>query len=222
MLKLITNNPNLSNEDVLYKEQETSPATQEYPYPDPFLFSFQEISPNLFAFKAQDTDHELSCQMTLERKECFTCSGEEIEEEGCLVPVMSCDFPHIDVRKLQEKVLGDAYLQGILMFQFQLRILEQLLLFCDDKDAANLTLAIHDTDLDYLEIYRRFVISYEEVAKAREEQTEIVISTDIETYDEVLDFIDEVDKDLRQSLWRNQKTNPAFREYLKSYSLRVS
>jgi hypothetical protein len=108
------------------------------------------------------------------------------------------------------------------MFQFQLRILEQLLLFCDDKDAANLTLAIHDTDLDYLEIYRRFVISYEEVAKAREEQTEIVISTDIETYDEVLDFIDEVDKDLRQSLWRNQKTNPAFREYLKSYSLRVS
>jgi hypothetical protein len=138
------------------------------------------------------------------------------------VPVITCDFPHIDVQKLQEKVLGDQYLQGILMFQFQLRILEQLFLFCEGKDAVNLILTIHDADLDYLEIYRRFVISEEEIITERGEQTEIVISTDIETYDEVLDFMDRVDRDLRRTLWRGQKVNPAFQKYLIDHSLPVN
>lgn len=104
------------------------------------------------------------------------------------------------------------------MYRFQLKILDQILLFCDEKDAVNLTLSISDSDLDYLEIYRRFFTSEEKVITARGEQTQIVIPTDIETYDGVLDFIDEIDKSFRQSLWHGQKINPAFRKYLIHYS----
>lgn len=222
MLKLVINNPNLLNENVSLQGCDIKPAIQNALSENSFLFDVQEISPNLYTFIAQDSDHELSCQMTLERKEHFICSGELGGVGGCLVSVMVGDFPHIDVQRLREKVLGDDYLQGILMFQFQLKILEQLLLLCDDKDAVNLALTIHDADLDYFEIYQRFVISYEEVTMTGGEQIEIVIPTDIETYDEILDFIDKIDKDLHQSLWRDQKDNPAFREYLKSYSLKLS
>jgi hypothetical protein len=117
----------------------------------------------------------------------------------------------------QGKVMENHYLQGIIMYQFQLRILEQLLLFCEGQDAANLTINIHDNDIDYLEIYRRFFVSEEKVITARGEQTQIVIPTDIETYDGVLDFMDEIYRNFRQSLWREQRTNPAFQKYLMCY-----
>jgi hypothetical protein len=221
MLKLIVNNSNTFHRDALSKEIGIKQTVSNYSSQNSFLFDFQETSENLYAFRAQDLDHELSIEMNLERKERFSCSDEGGEEDY-LVPVITCDFPHIDVQKLQEKVLGDQYLQGILMFQFQLRILEQLFLFCEGKDAVNLILTIHDADLDYLEIYRRFVISEEEIITERGEQTEIVISTDIETYDEVLDFMDRVDRDLRRTLWRGQKVNPAFQKYLIDHSLPVN
>ena len=107
------------------------------------------------------------------------------------------------------------------MVQFQLKILEQLLLFCEEKDAVNLTLTFNETDLDYLEIYRRFFAFEEEVTTARGVQTKIVIQADVETYDDVIDFMDDVDTDLRQTLWHGQRMNPVFRKYLIDHSLSV-
>jgi hypothetical protein len=219
MLKLIINNTHLfdgkdSSQHSGMKQSFPQGASQ-----NSFLFDFQELSKNLYAFRAHDCIHDLACEMHVELKERLVYPENAREEEGYLAPVAACDLPHIDIQKLEGKVLGDEYLQGILMYQFQLKILDQLLLFCDDKDAVNLTLTISDADLDYLDIYRRFFVSEEKVITARGEQTQIVIPTDIETYDEVLDFMDEVDKNFRQSLWRDQKVNPAFRKYLMDISL---
>jgi hypothetical protein len=102
------------------------------------------------------------------------------------------------------------------MFQFQLKILEQLYLFCEWKEAVKLVLTTHDANLDYLEIYSRFFVSEEQVAMPMGERTRIVIPTDVDIYDEIVDFMDELDKDFCKTLWRDQKENPAFREYLKS------
>lgn len=209
MLNLIINNSDPLNENISLQEPGTKPTIQEVSCENSFLFAFQEISPNLYAFNAQNPEHELSWQMSLERKEHFTCSGEGCEEASCLVSVMAWVFPHIEGQKFQGKALGDGDLQGMLMCRFQLKILDQLLLFCDDKDAATLT--ILDSDLGCVEVYRRFFISEEKVTTARGEQTQIVIPVDIETYDEVLDFIDEIDKELRRLLGRDQNVNPAFR-----------
>ena len=213
MLKMIVNNTQPLKGSLTHEDGARPTASQ-----NPFLSDFRQLSQNLYTFQAHDHAHGLSCEMHVELKESLVYPQDAREEEGYLAPVAACDLPHIDVRKLQGKVLGDDYLQGIIMYRFQLKILDQILLFCDEKDAVNLTLSISDSDLDYLEIYRRFFTSEEKVITARGEQTQIVIPTDIETYDDVLDFIDEIDKNFRQFLWRGQKINPAFRKYLMTYS----
>jgi hypothetical protein len=155
--------------------------------------------------------------VTLELSEGFAIS----EEEEYLVRILTCNFPSIDVSRFNEKVGVDEYLQGILMVQFQLKILEHLFLFCEEKEAVNLILTFNETDLDYLEIYRGFFIFEEEVITARGMQTKIIIPTEAKTYDDVIDFIDDVDTDLRQTLWHGQKFNPVFRKYLINHSLSV-
>ncbi len=222
MLKLIVNNSSTSHRNALSGNFEIKQGISSLSSQNSFLFDFQEISENLYAFRAHDYVHDLTCEMHVELKKNLVYPQDAREEEGYLAPVAACDLPHIDVQKLQGKVLGDEYLQGIIMYQFQLKVLDQLLLFCDEKDAVTLTLTISDSDIDYLEIYRRFFTSEEKVITARGEQTQIVVPTDIETYDDILDFIDEIDKSFRQSLWRDQKINPAFRKYLIEYSLSVN
>jgi hypothetical protein len=217
MLKLIVNNTNPIYGNDLSKDLETNQSPLLSPPLQTFLVDFQEFSKNLFVFRAQDINLNLKFEMTLELKEGFASSEKEAQEH--LVPIVTCNFPSIDVSHFNEKVYWDEYLQGILMFQFQLKILEQLFLFCEEVDAANLTMTFNDTDHDYLEIYRRFFTTEEEFTTSRGLQTKIVIQTDVRTYDDVIDFLDEVDTDLRQTLWHDQKSNPAFRKYLLNNSL---
>jgi len=191
---------------------------------DSFLVHTQEFSPNLHVFRAKDYTHQLLCEMTLEVKEVFVSLEEEGEGVGYLTPVVACSFPPISLQKLNEKTSFDGYLQELLMGQFQLKVLEQLLLFCEQKDAANLMLTLNDpvneADLDYLKFYRRFLVSEDQVTTPRGEETQIMIPTDVGTYDQVIDFMDKIDREFRCALWRGQSINPAFRAYLKTTSLR--
>jgi len=186
-----------------------------------FLFHFQEFSPNLHIFIAKDYTHELLCQMTLEVKEILV-SLSEVDEEGggYIAPVVACSFPAISLEKLNEKIGFDGYLQELVMGQFQLKILEQLLLFCKQQNAANLILTVNDmlndADLDYLKFYRRFLVSEAQVVTPRGEQTQIVIPTDSATYEKIVDFMDKIDREFQCALWRGQSINPPFQDYLMS------
>jgi hypothetical protein len=157
--------------------------------------------------------------MVLELRESLIYRDEDDEEEMYLAPVITCYFPSISVQKFNEKIGFDAYLQGIVMFQFQLKILQQLFLFCEERGAVNLILMINDTDLVYLDIYSRFIVSDKKITTAKGEQTEIVIPIDGDTHDEIADFMDEVEKEFRKTLWHEQTVNSAFREYLKGHVL---
>lgn len=155
----------------------------------------------------------------MEVKEIFVSLKEE-GEGGYLAPTVACSFPPISLEKLNEKTGFDSYLQELLMGQFQLKILEQLLLFGDRQDAVNLTLTLHDTvngaGLDYLKFYRRFLVSEEQVTTPTGRETQIIIPTEVDIYDNVIDFMDKIDREFRCALWRGQSINPAFQEYLKS------
>ena len=183
-----------------------------------FLVDFQEFSSCLHVFRARDYTHGLLCEMTLEVKEIFVTR----EEGGCLTPVAACSFPAISLQKLNEKTGFDGYLQELLMGQFQLKVLEQLLLFCEEKGATNLVLtandAVYGAGLDYLKFYRFFLVAEEQVATSRGEETQIMIPAAAGTYDKVVDFMDKIDREFRCALWRGQSINPAFRDYLKSNS----
>jgi hypothetical protein len=175
-----------------------------------FSFQIKEDSETLYTFEARDFRHDLHCQMVLEVKEPLGYS----EEEGSSV---SCDFPTIDTKKFNEKVWWDEYLQGMLMLRFQLRILEQLLLFCEEQAATSLIIRVNDNNIDYLGVFDPYADSIEETIKG--EMVEAVIPTDVGIYDEVIDFIDRIEKDFRKELWREQGSNTAFRAYLKKHPL---
>jgi hypothetical protein len=183
-----------------------------------FLWDFQEISSGIYIVRFQDTFHELSCEFSLELKESFVPSEDETKE-NFIQPVLVGNFPSIDIQRLQQKMLWDEYLYGTLLIQFQLKILEQLILLCEDKNATQLFLTFNETNQDYLEIYRRFLISEEEIISNHAEQTEIAIPTDVSVYDELIDFMEEIDHKFRQILWREQRENPLYRRFLKSEAL---
>lgn len=212
MLNLIVNNTHPLKGNILPQKRETPSLS------DSFICDFQEFSPHLHAFRVKDRTHELDCELILEVKKSFVSLEEEGEKDSYLVPVVTCNFPTINLQRFNEKTGFDTYFQRLVMAQFQLTILEQLLLFCEQKDAANLALTINDDNRDYLEIYSRFFDSARQVTTEKGEQTEIMIPTDANTYDRVIDFIDKIDREFRCALWRMQSCNPALREYLKSNS----
>jgi len=212
MLKLIINNTHVPDGTFLPQELETKPVSLN----DSFLVDFQEFSPNLYVFMAKDYTHELLCKMNLEVKEILPLLEEEGKGGGYLAPVVACSFPSLSLEKLNEKTGFDGYLQELLLGQFYLKILEQLLLFCEERSAVYLTLIMSDADLGYLKFYRRFLVSEEQVATSRGEETQIMVPTDVETYDNIVDFMDKINREFRCALWRGQSINPAFREYLKS------
>jgi hypothetical protein len=176
-----------------------------------FFFDFQEITPGFNVARFQNPFHELACEFILELKEIFLPSEDE-EKESFLQPVLVCDFPSIDTRRFLQKVLWDEYLQGMILIQFQLKILEQILLFGEDKCSSLLFLTFNEANQDYLEIYERFIISEGQFG----ENIEIAISTDASVYDDLVDFMEEVNHKFRQTLWSEQRTNLIYRQYLKS------
>lgn len=214
MIKLVVNNdskdPSEEPEELDKKLTFIDPLSQ-----DSFFADFQRFSPKLFVFRAKDHKHELSCEMVLELKETLVPLE---NEESYFAPLIACNLPDINVQKFQARIGNDEYLQGILMFLFQLKILEQLFLFCEEKDAINLTMTIRHNNVDYLEIYRQFFISEEQVETPKGMQTQIVIPMTIEFYDHLLDFIDEIEKDFYQVLWHDQRTNSVIRQYLKYHA----
>lgn len=214
MLKLVINNTQRCNEAFQNAEIKVAPL----PPRDSFQTHFQQIANNLYRLSAHDFNHDLVCEMNVEMRESYVPSE---EEGGYLVPIVFCTLPNIDLHRFKEKVWEDEYLEGSIMVEFQLKILEQLLLFCEEKEASYLILTINDINDDYREIYRPFALSEEEVVTAEGRQTEMTISTDVETYDEVVVFMDGFGSDFRQTLWHDQKANPIFREYLINYSLSV-
>jgi len=222
MLKLVISNSDLISKDSLFKQVEKIDYNLEASPIGTLLFDCMKIASSLYIFRARDFDHNLVCEMSLELTEDFAVSRDDIEEEKYFNPIMTCNFASIDVSRFNEKICWDAYLQGIIMVQFQLKILEKLLLFCEEKDVAQLVLTISNVNYDNLEIYRHFSFTKEQVIDVGEDQTKIIIPTDPQSYDEVIELMDKVDEDFRQTLWRNQKANPTFRKYLMDHSLLVS
>ncbi len=218
MLKLIPNAPKAlqQNSSGNHKEEHTPPNNFS---PASLLSHFQELSKNLYVFSFHDIHHELSCEITLELKNNFALTEKDGHEDSHFVPVLSGDFPTIDLQRLQCKVPWDDYLHVLLVIRFHLKILEQLLLFCQEKDVLNLTLTFEEANLDYMEVFRHFFIAEAQVLTATGEQTKVLIPANEETYEELFQFMERLAHDFRQNLWRDQKINPAFRQYLKYLSL---
>jgi hypothetical protein len=184
-----------------------------------FVSDYQPTSANLFSFYAQDGRYNLRCSMTLALQEVLASEFSEDMHDQHLIPVLAGDFPSIGIESVLEKSFGNEYIQAILTTRFYLQILESLFYFTEKVKANGLTLTFTDRNLDIAEAFQRFIIAENRIHSEKGHQTKIMILTDSLTYNNLMDTIDSINTNYRQTLWRKQWGNPMIREYLKSYAL---
>jgi hypothetical protein len=179
--------------------------------------SFQPITPNrkfridvkkpgfnIYEMIIQDPFHCLKCSLIL-----------ELEEKAELAR-MICHFPSIYGEPLRKLIGEDDTLYGVIMTQFQMKIMEQLLSFCFDHYASQLIIYTDDPQAEELEIYQEFLIYRDQRVTKRGEQTKITIPSNRKTFDAWGVFMRETSIKLGQEVWRNQRSNPIIQRYLKS------
>lgn len=158
---------------------------------------------DLYEMKTQDPFHDLGCDLIL-----------EVERDDRETTVV-CHFPailHGSHRLLDEE--GTLY--GIIVIQFQMKVLEQLFLFCTKHDASHLIIYMDDDQAEGFGIYQDFLVHCEETVTENGEKTEMLISTDQGTFDKWRSFMAEINPKFEQELWREQRFNPTIQRYLKS------
>lgn len=186
--------------------QEGLAPSQRTPSKTGFSANVRSIGVHVYEMSIQDSFHELGCDLTL-----------DIEEKmGKMVAV--CHFPDI-LNESNRFLEEDEDLYGTIMLQFQMKVLEQLFIFCINHNAFQLTIYMDDAQTEGFRIYDDFLSHYDETLTEQSEKTEMVIPTDQETYDNWRAFIAETNLKFERDLWREQRINPAIRHYLKSRPL---
>lgn len=178
--------------------------------PSSFTVNVYLKGPSLYEMTIQDPSHHLKCDLILEVEEPLDDS-----DAGSVI----CHFPTISDEALNDFVEEDETLYGMLMIQFQIQVLEQLLLFCATHYASTLVIFADDDQADALGVYQDFLTYKDQTLTHKGEKTEMVIPADQETFDAWIDFMDQINKNFHQSLWRDQKANPVIRNYLKNSPL---
>jgi hypothetical protein len=205
-LKLVVSNPDPVR---TARPQETTGVKNENT-PSSLTVAVRVKGPYLYEMLVHDPSHYLKCDLILEVEEAL-----EESEAGSVI----CHFPTISDEALNDFVEEDETLYGMLMIQFQIQVLEQLLLFCATHYASELVIFADDDQADTLGIYQDFLTYKDQTLTHKGEKTEMVIPADRETFDAWVDFMDEINRKFQQSLWHDQKTNPVIRKYLKNCPL---
>ncbi len=199
-LKLVVSNPT----PVQKKKSLQNPVTG-------FITEIQEKGHPHYTLAACDLFHRLECEINL--KIHSDEQGEELED-GTVV----CHFPDIATDDLDELIEEDETLHGMILIQFQLKTLERILLFCGDHaDALNVLVEAEDRPDGYiLAAYEQLATHKDKVPTITGTKTQLLIPASQKTFDKLIDLMDDVNRDFRQTLWEDQSANPAIRNYLKS------
>ncbi len=199
-LKLVVSNPPVENKNPSQIINSNTGFTAE----------IQEKDHPYYTLVARDPFHRLGCEIVLEIHD-----GEEEEE---LEPrSLVCHFPNILGEELNEFVEGDETLYGMIMVQFQLKLLEQLLLFASNQHALYLLVQVDSgTEGHALEVYRSLVTHEDKIPTKTGKKIQMLIPATVESFDKLIDLIDHINRDFRQMLWEDQRNNPVIRDYLTS------
>jgi hypothetical protein len=203
MLKLIVSQTNKPTDlKTFCRDSKKTLSTEQ------FSANIHPNGPFLYTMTVQDPSHFLACELVLEV---------EAKQKYTELNTVICHLPSIQEDDLSNLVEDDETLFCVIMIQFQMKILGQLLLFCINQKAAELKIYADDTYAGNLGIYHEF-LSYGDPKDADStDYLEIVVPINQQTYTEWIDFMNQICLKLRQSLWQNQKKNFAIKKYLKSH-----
>jgi len=194
----------VSNADPM---QRVSTLSQSQPSTTSFTVKAHKRGFRLYEMTIQDPFHELVCDLVL-----------EIERNGGETAVV-CHFHTFmdDSHKLLDE---DEDLYGIIMIQFQMKVLDHLFLFSTEHKASQLSIYMDDDQAVGFGIVQDFLTHCDETITEYGEKTGTVISTDRNMVSEWRTFMEKTNLELEQDLWRQQRGNPAIRHYLLSRSHR--
>lgn len=193
-LKLVVSNP--------APIQATSVPSQPTPSNAGFAAKVRSIGTHVYEMSIRDPFHDLGCDLILDIE----------ESRGKTVAV--CHFPVI-LNEPNKFLHEDENLYGSIVLRFQMKVLEQLFMFCSNHNASQLTIYMDDAQAEGFGIYEDFLSRYDETITENGEKTEMVIWTNQETFDKWLAFMAETSLKVEQDLWREQRTNSVIRNYLK-------
>jgi len=162
--------------------------------------------PFLYEMTVKDPSCSLGCSLFLEVLENYRDQGKRV----------ACHFPIISGRDLNDFIAGDGALYDALMIPFQMKVLEQLFRFSAVHGAETLVIFADDDQADDLGVYYDFLTHKDRTLTSNGEQTEMRIPTGQKTFDAWLEFMGRTTRELQQALWREQKSNPTVRRYLKN------
>ena len=128
-----------------------------------------------------------------------------------------CHFPEISDEQLNAFIWEDETLYAIILIQFQMKLMKELLKFCKNHYVSRLVIYPDDAQADDFGIFQDFLIVEDLTSEGEDEPIKMVIPTTSETYDNWIDFMNEANLRFQQTLWRNQRKNPAIRQYLISH-----
>jgi hypothetical protein len=202
MLKLVVSQTtNKTNSPVQSRDSGKSISNE------PFSVLVTPKGPFLYSMTVQDPTHFLNCELIIEI---------EASKHNDSLNTVICHFPQILDEDLFNFVEEDEILLGIIMIQFQMKILTHLLNFCMTHYATNLIIYPDDTYNDYLGIYREF-LSVDGHAYEKDAHAEVELPINQQIIDDWASFMDHINLKFRQSLWRDQRRNQAIKNYLKHH-----
>lgn len=171
-----------------------------------FSCNIKTKSINLYEMSAQDSSCYLECVLFLELEKKKYNQSELI--------TIFCHFPYIQDQILREFFERNETLISVMTIQFQMKILEQLLLFGSNYCASKIIVFTDESQNDNFKIYKNFITSKSQF-KFLQNEGDLVIPVDNETIQQWQTFMDMIDNSLKKLLWHKQKNNPIIRKYLK-------
>lgn len=198
MLKLIVSHPD--------PEIEAQSAPKEMPIvisQEPFSTKIYSKGPSLYLLMAQDPSHRLESELLLE----VIQNAPDVDQT-----VVICHYPVFSTDHLNTFIEGDSTLFSIITIQYQMKIMEQILLFSRKHAASNLILYSDEPSSEIFGLFRDFFSTLED-----NDPHEIVIPIDHTIQNKWSDYMSQVSLKFGQTLWQGQRWNRAIKNYLATH-----
>ncbi len=177
-----------------------------------------EIVENTSAFmrlKGYNTQTRLACSMELALANTPNFLHKQVEISLDHILVIS----NTSFRSPSSYLFDDEILNMVLSLKLLLQCLEELYVYSASKLSAGLLLVLNEGQENLMSAFEEIISYAETYSHNREEKTLIFIPTDVASYDFFLELKEEMEKELDQLLWSNQRFSPLIRHYLKTTAI---
>ena len=169
-----------------------------------FTAEVRKRSPYNFMVAARDDSHYLSCNLPLALEE-----NKEGKAASAIV-----EFPSICSELLGDFIEDDEDLLGMILIQFHMQILKNLLLFCLSCKIQTLIIYTNENQAKQLGVYEDFIKHMDNVPLKNRIGVRLMIPVNAKVLEQCNNLIDDIVSRFRRMLWEGKASNSAMWDYL--------